>query len=132
MNFGEKIELLFVRSGCKDYQVWGKAMGFKDGNWLLDMKKKDTVNLVDITRLIVVADYHNITLDQLLKDNEDNWIVDVNSNLQDNDICIMFDNIVKELEVDTPKFNGYTLSDDNTKMVKTTIEIIKGLIKSRL
>jgi len=132
MNIGQKINKLFERSGYKNYADWGKAMGLP-GDWLLDMKKKDTIKTVDITRLIVIAEYNHITIDELLKDNNGNFVIDMKSDLTDNDICKMLDQIQKQLKnEDEIKFNGFTMHKECKDITYDAIDVFKGLIKSNL
>jgi len=131
MNIGQKINLLFDRSGYKNYADWGKAMGLP-GDWLLDMKKKETIKTVDITRLITIAEYNQITIDELLKDNDGNYIIDMESELSDNDIYRMLNQIQAELQNDDIKFNGFAMNNNCKNMTIDTIDVIKGLIKSNL
>ena len=131
MNIGQKINLLFERSGYKNYADWGKAMGLP-GDWLLDMKKKETIKTVDITRLIVIAEYNQITLDELLKDDNGNFVIDNKEDLADNDICRMLDQIQTELQNDDVRFNGLAMSKDCKDIALNTIDVIKGLIRSNL
>lgn len=131
MNIGKKINVLFERSGYKNYTDWGKAMGLP-GDWLLDMKKKDTIKTVDITRLIVIAQYNQITLDELLKDDTDNYIIDINDNLEDNDIGNMLNQIQLQLQGDKVKFNGFLMNENSKEIAIDAINVLKGLIQSML
>ncbi len=131
MNIGQKINLLFDRSGYKNYADWGKAMGLP-GDWLLDMKKKETIKTVDITRLIVIAEYNHITIDELLKDNNGDYVIDIQSDLQDNDVCKMLNKIQTELQNDGVKFNGFTMNKESKDIAIDVIDVLKGLIKSNL
>jgi len=131
MNIGQKINTLFERSGYKNYADWGKAMGLP-GDWLLDMKKKETIKTVDITRLIVIAEYNHITIDELLKDNNGDYVIDIMDGLADNDICTMLSHIQIELEKDEVKFNGFSMNKDCKEITFDSIDILKGLIKSNL
>lgn len=130
MNIGQKINLLFERSGYKNYADWGKAMGLP-GDWLLDMKKKESIKTVDITRLIVIAEYNNITIDELLKDNG-NYVIDTKSDLGDNDICVMLNQIQNTLQENEVKFNGFAMNKECKDIAYDTVDIIKGLIRSNL
>lgn len=131
MNIGQKIAKLYERSGYKNYADWGKAMNLP-GDWLLDMKKKETIKTVDITRLITIAEYNQITIDELLKDNDGNYVIDMRSELADNDIYIMLNQIQTELQKDDIKFNGYTMNSNCKDITFDTIDVLKGLIKSNL
>lgn len=133
MNIGKKINTLFERSGYKSYADWGKAMGLP-GDWLLDMKKRDTIKTIDITRLITIAEYNQITLDELLKDNDGNYVVDMQSDLADNDIYKMLNQIQERLQLqeDDIKFNGFAINKESKEIVFDAIDVLKGLIKSNL
>lgn len=131
MNIGQKINTLFERSGYKNYVEWGKAMGLP-GDWLLDMKKKDTIKTVDITRLITIAEYNHITLDELLKGNDGNYVIDIQENLEDNDICKLLNQIQEQLQKEEIKFNSYVMSKDCKDIAYDAIDILKSLIQSNL
>lgn len=131
MNIGQKINKLFERSGYKNYADWGKAMGLP-GDWLNDMKKRDTIKTVDITRLIQIAEYNHITIDELLKDNDGNYIVDMQSELKDNDVYKMLNQIQIELQKEDIKFNSYTMNSECRKITYDAIDVLKGLIKNNL
>lgn len=131
MNIGEKINLLYERSGYKNYADWGKAMGLP-GDWLLDMKKKETIKTVDITRLIIIAEYNQITLDELLKDNDGNYVIDMQSELEDNDVYRMLNQIQLELQKSNSKFNGCLMNRNCIEITYDAIDILKGLIKNNL
>lgn len=131
MNIGQKINLLFERSGYKNYADWGKAMGLP-GDWLLDMKKKETIKTVDITRLITIAEYNNITIDELLKDNDGNYIIDMNSELEDNDIYKMLIKIQEQFQENEVKFNGFIMTRESKDIALDAIDVLKGLIQSNL
>jgi uncharacterized protein YpuA (DUF1002 family) len=131
MNIGQKINQLFERSGYKNYADWGKAMGLP-GDWLLDLKKKDTIKTVDITRLITIAEYNQITLDELLKDNNDNYILDINSGMEDNDIYKLLGQIQTQLEENEVKFNGFIMNKESKEITYDVIDVLKGLIGNNL
>lgn len=131
MNIGQKINTLFERSGYKNYADWGKAMGLP-GDWLLDMKKRDTVKTIDITRLITIAEYNQITIDELLKDNDGNYIIDTQSDLVDNDIYMMLNQVQLQLQDNETKFNGFAMNKESKEITHDAIDVLKGLIKSNL
>ena len=134
MNIGQKINLLFERSGYKNYADWGKAMGLP-GDWLLDMKKKETIKTVDVTRLITIAEFNQITLDELLKDDTGNYIIDTKNDLEDNDILKMLvkiQNQLQENEENEVKFNGFAMSKESIEITYDAIDILKGLIRDSL
>jgi len=131
MNIGQKIELLYKHSEYKNYADWGKAMGLP-GDWLLDLKKKATIKTVDITRLITIAEYNHITLDELLKDSDDNYIIDTKSDLADNDIINMLNQIQNQIRNDEVKFNGFNMNKECIEISFDAIDVLKGLIKNNL
>jgi hypothetical protein len=131
MNIGYKINKLFERSGYKNFADWGKAMGIP-GDWLLDLKKRDTVKIIDITRLIVIAEYNNITLDDLLKDDNGIYVINVNDSLDSNDICKMLEQIQDQLKKSEVKFNGFAMSEECKELTFDAIDVLKGLVKSNL
>jgi uncharacterized protein YpuA (DUF1002 family) len=131
MNIGEKINTLFERSGYKNYADWGKAMGLP-GDWLLDLKKRDTIKTVDITRLMIIAEYNHISIDELLKDNDGNYVIDMKSNLADNDINKMLTQIQEQLQTTEVYFNGFVMSQPSKDIAFDVVDILKGLIKSSL
>lgn len=131
MNIGEKIILLKESMGFKNYKDFGNAVGV-NGDWINELSKKETISTVDITRLIKIADYFNITIDSLLKDDKDNWIINV-KDLQEGDIGISIDKVSQQL--DDPKtqyFYGYKINKNNKKLIKDSIDILKGLVKANL
>ncbi len=131
MNIGQKINTLFERSEYKNYADWGKAMGLP-GDWLLDMKKRDTIKTIDITRLITITEYNQITIDELLKDNNGNYIIDMQSDLADNDVYMMLNQIEMQLQENDVKFNGFAINKDCKEITIDAIEVLKGLIKNNL
>jgi hypothetical protein len=134
MNIGQKINLLFERSDYKNYADWGKAMGLP-GDWLLDMKKKETIKTVDVTRLITIAEFNQITLDELLKDDTGNYIIDTKNDLEDNDILKMLvkiQNQLQENEENEVKFNGFAMSKESIEITYDAVDILKGLIRDNL
>jgi hypothetical protein len=131
MNIGEKINILFERSGYKNYADWGKAMGLP-GDWLLDLKKRDTIKTIDITRLIIIAEYNHISIDELLKDNDGNYVIDTKSDLADNDINKMLNQIQGQLQNTEVYFNGFVMGQPSKDIAFDAVDILKGLIKSSL
>jgi len=102
------------------------------GDWLLDLSKKQGVSTIDITRLIKIADYFNVTLDWLLKDNDNDYIIDVKKDLAEDDIGIMLDNIQNKINEGNTKFYGYSMNNEVSKLANDAIDIIKKLIKQNL
>lgn len=130
MNIGQKIQLLKDSMGFRNYQEFGKAVGLS-GDWLVDLSKKEAITMVDITRLIKIADYANITLDNLLKDNKE-WTIDIKEGLPEDDIGIMLDNINNRLNNKNNKFYGYSMNNEAVKLTQDTIDEVKKLIKENL
>ena len=131
MTIGEKIALLKESAGFKNYQNFGNAVGLS-GDWLLDLSKKQEVSTIDITRLIKIADYFNVTLDWLLKDNDNDYIIDVKKDLAEDDIGIMLDNIQNKINEGNAKFYGYSMGNEASKLANDAIDIVKKLIKQNL
>jgi len=131
MTIGEKITLLKESARFKNYQDFGKAVGLS-GDWLLDLSKKQEVSTIDITRLIKIADYFNVTLDWLLKDNDNDYIIDVKKDLAEDDIGIMLDNIQNKINEGNAKFYGYSMNNEVSKLANDAIDIVKKLIKQNL
>ena len=99
---------------------------------MLDLSKKQNVSTIDITRLIKIADYFNITLDWLLKDNDNNYIIDVKKDLAEDDIGIMLDNIQNKINEGNAKFYGYFMGNEASKLANDAIDVVKKLIKQNL
>lgn len=132
MNIGEKIQLLFERSGYKNYADWGKAMGLP-GDWLNELKKKVTIKIIDIERIIKIANYNQVSIDWLLKDhNDDNYIIDNRNDLADNDIINMLNQIQNQLKNEDVKFNGYVMNEESKQLTCDAIDILKGLVRNNL
>jgi transcriptional regulator with XRE-family HTH domain len=131
MTIGEKITLLKESAGFKNYQDFGKAVGLS-GDWLLDLSKKQGVSTIDMTRLIKIADYFNVTLDWLLKDNDNNYIIDVKKDLAEDDIGVMLDNIKNKISEGNTKFYGYSMNNEVSKLANDAIDVVKKLIKQNL
>jgi hypothetical protein len=132
MNIGEKIQLLFKRSGYKNYADWGRAMGLP-GDWLNELKKKVTIKIIDIERIIKIANYNQVSIDWLLKDhNDDNYIIDNRNDLADNDIINMLNQIQNQLKNEDVKFNGYVMNEESKQLTCDAIDILKGLVRNNL
>ncbi|MCE5220173.1 MAG: hypothetical protein LLF98_02600 [Clostridium sp.] len=127
MNIGQKIEILFQRSDYKNYADWGRAMNLS-GDWLNDMKKKDTIKTVDITKLIIFTEFNHITLEELLKNDRS---IDFNDDLPDNDIKQMLNKIQIQLK-DESKFENFIMNEASKEITYDAIDVLKGLIKSNL
>lgn len=130
MNIGQKIQTLFKSRGFRNYQEFGKAVGLS-GDWLIDLSKKETISTVDITRLLKLSDYFNVSLDWLLKDNEE-WVVDIKGDFPNDDIGIMFDGIVNKLSDKDNKFYGCNMNKESILLTKDAINEVKKLIKENL
>jgi hypothetical protein len=128
MNIGQKIETLFQKSEYKNYADWGRAMNLS-GDWLLDMKKKDIVKTVDITKLIIFTEFNHITLEELLKNDR---LIDLNDNLPDNDIKQMLNKIQTQLNEDDSKFENFIMNETSKQLTYDAIDVLKGLIKDNL
>lgn len=130
MNIGKKITFIKESRGYKNYQEFGKAVSLP-GDWLVDLSKKETVQTVDITRLIVIVKFFDVTLDWLLEDEKED-IPTAKSNLPDDDIGILLDNIkIKIKEGKDNKFYGYNMNKVS-QLAYDSIETIIKLIKSNL
>ncbi|HHV98175.1 MAG TPA: hypothetical protein GXX36_01150 [Clostridiaceae bacterium] len=131
MTIGEKIALLKESAGFRNYQEFGKTVGLS-GDWLLELSKKHEITTVDITRLIKIAEYFNVTLDWLLKDNNNDYVIDVKKDLAKDDIGVMLDNIQEKISEGNSKFYGYSMNNDVSKLANESIDIVKKLIKQNL
>jgi len=131
MNIGEKVLMLKESLGFKNFAEYGKAVGLP-GDWLLQLSKKDNVTTIDITRLIKLANYHNINLDELLKDDVKEYIVDIKKDLPDDDIAKIIENIQIKLDNGEVYFNGLIINSDCKSIINDSLEILKGLIKNNL
>src|SRR5690554_3692177 len=106
MNYGEKLTKLKDSTGIKHWTKYGETIGVP-GEWLSEQAKKDSVQTIDISRLIKIVEYHNISLDYLLRDDAEESSVNKNDNLEDDDIFAMMDGIQNKLQDKNVKFNGY-------------------------
>jgi transcriptional regulator with XRE-family HTH domain len=128
LTVGQKIAAYKENLGFKNYAEFGKAAGLS-GDWLNDLSKKDTLQTVDITRLIKLTEYLNITLDDLLKDNNE-CIIDTPVDLPENDIYKLLIDIQNRLQDDGNTFNGTAMNDITVKLVSDSIDIIYKLVKA--
>ena len=99
------------------------------------MKKKETIKTVDVTRLITIAEFNQITLDELLKDDTGNYIIDTKNDLENNDILKMLvkiQNQLQENEENEVKFNGFAMSKESIEITYDAVDILKGLIRDNL
>lgn len=135
MNIGQKIQKLKESMCFKDYQAMGKAIGFtgkEPGGWLLDLSKKDTIQTVDISKLMRVANYFNISLDWLLNDDSDIAITVGIDNLSDDDIGVQLKIISTNLSNGSNKFYGYSMKRETIKLAIDAIDEIQKIIKENL
>jgi len=128
MSVGQKINKLFEQSGYKTYADWGRAMDLP-GDWLLDMKKKDGIEIGNIKRLIIFTEFNHITLEELLKNDR---LVDINDNLPDNDIRRLLDQIQLQVQENESIFDGFIMNEKSKEITFDAIDVLKGLIKSNL
>jgi len=131
MNYGEKLTKLKDSLGIKHWTKYGEIVSVP-GGWLADQSKKESVQIVDIPRLIKIVEYHHISLDYLLKDNIEESAIVRNDNLLENDIIVMIDNIQKQLNEKNVCFNGYTMNKECKNITSDSLEILKEFIKSNL
>jgi len=131
MNYGEKLTKLKDSLGIKHWTKYGEIVGVP-GGWLADQSKKEFVQIVDIPRLKKIVEYHYISLDYLLKDDNEESVIVKNDNLLENDIIVMIDNIQKQLNEKDICFNGYTINKECKEITFDSLEILKEFIKSNL
>lgn len=131
MNIGQKISLLKDRMGFKNYSEFGKAIGLP-GDWLLELSKKDCIQTVDITRLLRIADYFNITLDELLRDSEGNYLVESRQKRSEYDIGDMLDTVQSKLKEEGAEYYGVAMKEEVTGLAIDSIDVVKQLIKQNL
>ena len=130
MNIGKKISFIKENMGYKNYQEFGKAVGV-NGDWLVDLSKKETVQMVDVTRLIVIVEHFGVTLDWLLEDEKEDTPT-AKSNLSEDDIGVMLDNIKTKIKEEKDnKFYGYSMHKIS-KLAYDGIDTITKLLKSNL
>lgn len=96
MNYGEKLTKLKDSTGIKHWTKYGETIGVP-GEWLAEQAKKDSVQTIDISRLVKIVEYHQISLDYLLKDDTEESSINKNDNLEDDDILVMIENIQNQL-----------------------------------
>lgn len=131
MTIGQKIGMLKNNSGYKNYQELGKVIGVS-GDWLNDLSKKDNITTIDITRLIKIAEYFNISLDWLLKDENDNYVVDIQQGLSENDIGIMIDKVQEKIAEGNNQLYGIAMTKESEQIAVDALDIVKNLIKQNL
>jgi len=131
MKYGEKIIKLRESLGVKRWTEYGEIVGVP-GGWLADQSKKESVQIVDISRLIKIVEYHHISLDYLLKDDIQESAIVKNDNLLENDIIVMIDGIQEQLKEKDVCFNGYTMNKECKNITSDSLEILKEFIKSNL
>lgn len=131
MNYGEKLIKLKDSTSIKHWTKYGETIGVP-GEWLAEQAKKDSVQTIDISRLVKIVEYHNISLDYLFRNDDRESPVNKNDNLEDDDIFVMIENIQIKLQDKNVKFNGYTMSNDCKDIASDGLEVLKSLIKSNL
>ena len=130
MNIGKKIVALKEGSGFKNYQEFGAAVGI-NGDWINELSKKDIIQTVDITRLIKICDYFNVTLEWLLSD-KNNCTFSLMEGVAFDDICNMLNQIEVRLKGRNNAFNGCPMNEHSVELAKESVGIIKALIKQNL
>ena len=131
MKYGEKIIKLRDSLGIKRWTDYGEKIGLS-GNWLSDQAKKDSIQTVDKPRLIKLVEYHQISLDYLLRDDNKEFSINKNDNLSYNDILVMINNIQEELKEKNVCFNGYNMNNECKGIVFDSLDILKEFIKTNL
>jgi hypothetical protein len=131
MNYGEKITKLKDSTIYKHWTKYGEAIGVS-GEWLAEQAKKEMAQTADIPRLIRIVEYHQVSLDYLLRNDEGNYTIDKVSGLSDNDIGKMIDNIQEQIKSNEIKFYGYSMNKECVALTEDALEVLKGLIKSNL
>jgi transcriptional regulator with XRE-family HTH domain len=131
MNIGKKIASLKENLGFKNYAEFGKAIGLS-GDWLLELSKKETVSTIDVSRLIVIADYAHISLDYLLRDSEDAGTICKQGELAEDDTGVMLDRVQDQLKEDDLMFYGFCIGKDVSKLAIDAIDVVKMLIKQNI
>ena len=134
MSIGQKIIMLKDSCGFKNFQDFGRAIGYEEkepGRWLSDMSKKESLQTVDITKIQKLCDYCNVSLDWFLNNKEDKEFI-IKDNLKDFDIGVMLDNIQLQLKTDDNYFYGYILNKESNRLINDSIDLIKNLVKNNL
>ena len=122
MNYGEKLTKLKDSLGIKHWTKYGEIIGVP-GAWLAEQSKKDSVQIIDMPRLIKIVEYHQISLDYLLRNNEQVSLIKRNDNLLENDIIVMIDNIQEQIKEKDICFNGYTMSKECKSITFDGLEV---------
>lgn len=128
MEFGDKLDILRERADCKNYADFGKKLGLP-GDWLLELRKRKDFKTVNLERLMVIADYFHITLDQLLRDSEDNYVINTKEGLNDNDIGVMLNKIQDQLKQDNNRFYDIEMNSELSQITIDALDVVKQLIK---
>jgi hypothetical protein len=131
MNYGQKLTKLKDSLGITYWSDYGKLMGL-NGDWLAKQAKKDSLQIADIPKIIKIAEYHQISLDYLLRNDTEDITIDEKENLPNSDILKGINNIQDQLREKLVYFNGFTMSDDSKSIAIDSLEILKGLIKNNL
>jgi hypothetical protein len=134
LNIGEKISLYKERLGFKNYAEFSKAAGLQS-DWLLETSKKTEVKFIDISNLIKLSRYLNITVDQLIKDDiqlSDIQSVEVKHIVECDDIGIVIDELITLLDSENIKMYGSELPKQSKEIGKASLDVVKTLIKQYL
>lgn len=132
MNIGEKISLYKEKLGFRNYQDWGKAVGI-NGSWILDLSKKDEVSFIDINNLKKLADYLNVTIDQLLKDDEEPTSYDELKTLDSKDLYVIMKKIIFILDNEEEvRIDGKLLNSQAKSTCKDSLQVVEQLVRQYL
>ena len=130
MNIGQKIQMLKDSMMYKHFQEFGKAVGLP-GDWLLELSKKEEIGMTDVSRLVTIANFFNVSLDWLLNDNIENQ-VEIKSGLSDKDICKMLCEVQKQAQDKNIKFNDCEMDTATSKLCIDAIEEVKRIVQENL
>lgn len=138
MNIGEKITQYKDKLGFKNYQEFGKAAGVS-GDWLLNLSKQDEIKLIDMNNLIRLCNYLGVTIDQLVKDDENKVDIEIDQNnanvtsdTNNADIGNLIDEMSILLDNKVIKLNGILLNDKAKQICKDSLEVVKILTRQYL
>lgn len=127
LNYGEKLTKLKDSLNIKYFADYGKIVGVS-GDWLNDNSKKENPSAVNIQNLIKIADYHNISLDYFFR--EDINTIE-NNELQPNDVGFTLEDLKRNID-NYESFYNIKLNDEAKRILLDGIEVLKGLVKSKL
>jgi hypothetical protein len=131
MNYGQKLTKLKDSLGITHWTKYGEIVGIP-GTWLADQSKKDSVQIVDIPRLIKIVEYHQISLDYLLRDTSEDISIEKNDDLSDDDILKIIEKIKEQVKEKDVRFNGFLMSEVCKNITVDSLEILEGIIKNNL